>query len=148
MTELAVVDNPERHRYELRVGDSVAGIVQYATEPGTVVLVHTEIAPSVEGEGLGSKLVAGAPESADVFEERLAACGYIPLQASAYNERYVAERVALYRVGDGFPRVLASDVPPGVVNVNFSVQLAALGQFEVDPAAVIGGPASGIEKAS
>jgi predicted GNAT family acetyltransferase len=60
VAEPTVVDNPEQHRYELRFGDTVAGVIQYATEPGAIVLVHTEIAPSVEGEGLGSKLVSGA----------------------------------------------------------------------------------------
>ena len=93
-----------------------------------------------------AQLVAEAPESMDVFDERLAASGYMPIHAAAYTERFVAERVALYRVQPGFPRVLASDVPPGVVNVNFSVQLAALGQFEVDPVSVIGGPNSGVER--
>ena len=85
MTELAVVDNPERHRYELRVGDRVAGIVQYATEPGTVVLVHTEIAPSVEGEGLGSKLVAGALD--DIRARGLEVVPLCPF-AAAYIERH------------------------------------------------------------
>ena len=85
MTELAVVDNRERHRYELRVGDTVAGIVQYATEPGTVVLVHTEIAPSVEGEGLGSKLVAGALD--DIRARGLEVVPLCPF-AAAYIERH------------------------------------------------------------
>ena len=85
MPELAVVDNPERHRYELRVGDTVAGIVQYATEPGTVVLVHTEIAPSVEGEGLGSKLVAGALD--DIRARGLEVVPLCPF-AAAYIERH------------------------------------------------------------
>ena len=85
MTELAVVDNPERHRYELRVGETVAGVVQYATEPGTIVLVHTEIAPSVEGEGLGSKLVAGALD--DIRARGLEVVPLCPF-AAAYIERH------------------------------------------------------------
>ena len=55
-----VVDNPEELRYELRVGDEVVGQIRYATEPGLVVLIHTEVAESVEGKGLGSVLVRGA----------------------------------------------------------------------------------------
>ena len=85
MTELKVVDNSERNRYELRAGDTVAGVVQYATEPGTVVLVHTEIAPSVEGEGLGSTLVAGALD--DIRARGLEVVPLCPF-ASAFIERH------------------------------------------------------------
>jgi predicted GNAT family acetyltransferase len=85
VTELTVVDNPERHRYELRAGETVAGVVQYATEPGTIVLVHTEIAPSVEGEGLGSKLVAGALD--DIRARGLEVVPLCPF-ASTFIERH------------------------------------------------------------
>ena len=60
LPEPTVVDNPEELRYELRVGDEVVGQIRYATEPGLVVLIHTEVAESVEGKGLGSVLVRGA----------------------------------------------------------------------------------------
>lgn len=59
-TDAAVVDNPAELRYELRVGGELAGLIRYRTEPGVVVLVHTEVLPSVEGAGFGSRLVAGA----------------------------------------------------------------------------------------
>ena len=57
-----VVDNPAELRYELRVGDEVVGQIRYATEPGLVVLVHTDVAEAIEGKGLGSVLVRGALE--------------------------------------------------------------------------------------
>jgi len=58
--EYVVRDNPAELRYELLDGDEVVGEILYRTEPGIVVLVHTEIAPSAEGRGLGGHLVAGA----------------------------------------------------------------------------------------
>ena len=85
MVEPTVVDNPDRNRYELRFGDTVAGVVQYATEPGSVVLVHTEIAPSVEGEGLGSKLVSGALD--DIRARGLEVVPLCPF-AAAYIRRH------------------------------------------------------------
>jgi uncharacterized protein len=85
VAEPTVVDNPERHRYELRFGDTVAGVVQYATEPGTIVLVHTEIAESVEGEGLGSKLVSGALD--DIRARGLEVVPLCPF-AAAYIRRH------------------------------------------------------------
>jgi uncharacterized protein len=55
-----VVDNPEQGRYELWLGATRAGFVDYLSEPGTLLLVHTEVDPAFEGQGLGGRLVAGA----------------------------------------------------------------------------------------
>lgn len=84
-SETTVVDNPERHRYELRLGDTVAGVIQYANEPGTVVLVHTEVSPTVEGEGLGSRLVSGALD--DIRARGLEVVPLCPF-AAAYIRRH------------------------------------------------------------
>ncbi len=58
--EPRVVDNPKESRYELWLGDTRAGFIDYLSEPGTVLLVHTEVDPALEGQGLGARLVAGA----------------------------------------------------------------------------------------
>ena len=55
-----VVDNPEASRYELWLGERRAGVIEYRSKPGTVLLVHTEVEPDFEGQGLGARLVAGA----------------------------------------------------------------------------------------
>jgi predicted GNAT family acetyltransferase len=59
-SEYAVRDNPAALRYELLSGDERVGEILYRAEPGIIVLVHTEVAPSAEGQGLGSHLVRGA----------------------------------------------------------------------------------------
>ena len=58
--DYVVKDNPKELRYELLRGGELLGEIRYRTQPGIVVLVHTDVSPSVEGEGLGSALVAGA----------------------------------------------------------------------------------------
>ena len=55
-----VNDNPRELRYELLLGTDVIGELRYRIEPGVVVLVHTEIEPSFEGQGLASMLIRGA----------------------------------------------------------------------------------------
>jgi uncharacterized protein len=57
--ELAVTDNAEEHRYEIRVGSQRAGFVDYHAQPGLVTVLHTEVDPAFEGRGVGSHLVAG-----------------------------------------------------------------------------------------
>jgi predicted GNAT family acetyltransferase len=57
---IAVQDNPGKSRYELVLNERVVGEILYRLEPDHVVLLHTEVLPSVKGEGLGAQLVAGA----------------------------------------------------------------------------------------
>jgi hypothetical protein len=57
---LTVRDNPTELRYELLDGDTVVGLIRYRIEPGAVALIHTEIEPAHEGQGLASELVKGA----------------------------------------------------------------------------------------
>jgi uncharacterized protein len=61
--EPRVTDNPRASRYELWLGATRAGLIEYRSEPGVVVLVHTEVDPAFEGQGLGERLVAGALEN-------------------------------------------------------------------------------------
>jgi uncharacterized protein len=60
--ELRVVDNPEELRYELWLGATRAGVIVYQPQPAAVRLLHTEVDPAFEGQGLGARLVAGALE--------------------------------------------------------------------------------------
>jgi uncharacterized protein len=58
--QITVRDNPDELRYELLVDGTMAGEILYRLRSDAVVLVHTEVAPQFEGQGLGGKLVAGA----------------------------------------------------------------------------------------
>jgi predicted GNAT family acetyltransferase len=78
MTE-EVLFNASAERYEIRVGDELAGFTEAHPRPdGTVLFPHTQIAPAFEGKGLASKLVQGAFD--DIRERGLRAkvtCPYI-----------------------------------------------------------------------
>ncbi len=59
--ETRVVDNPAAHRYEIYVGDALAGFALYrlrSDRPDEIVVVHSEIADAFEHHGLGSHLAA------------------------------------------------------------------------------------------
>jgi uncharacterized protein len=55
-----VADNPQASRYELWLGTTRAGLIEYRSQQGVVFLVHTEVDPAFAGRGLGERLVAGA----------------------------------------------------------------------------------------
>jgi uncharacterized protein len=57
---IAVLDNPGESRYELVLDEHVVGEILYRLALDHLVLLHTEILPSLEGKGLGARLVAGA----------------------------------------------------------------------------------------
>ena len=54
-----VADNPAASRYEIRVGDQLAGFADYRTEPDRIIVTHTEIDPTFKGRGFGNRLAAG-----------------------------------------------------------------------------------------
>ncbi|MCE7796174.1 N-acetyltransferase [Sphingobium sufflavum] len=56
---LTVHDNPDRSRYELAVGDALC-LAAYDARGGALAFTHSEVPPSLEGKGYGSRLIAGA----------------------------------------------------------------------------------------
>ena len=82
---LSVRDNREELRYELVRGGEVLGFLLYRIEPDAVVLVHTDVDPAYEGQGLGSVLVKGALD--DLRERGVRAVPLCPF-VRAYIRRH------------------------------------------------------------
>jgi predicted GNAT family acetyltransferase len=61
-SDVIVQDDPAGNRYELLIDGVRGGDLHYLPTRGAVVLVHTEIAPDLEGQGFGGRLIAGALE--------------------------------------------------------------------------------------
>ena len=60
--EAAVVERPDKRRFEMAVDGDVA-VAAYRLDDGRVVLTHTEVPPRLEGRGVGSALAKGVFES-------------------------------------------------------------------------------------
>lgn len=52
-----VIDNPERRRFEARLGRKVLGCASYDQTSELIIFTHTEVSRRWEGLGLGSWLV-------------------------------------------------------------------------------------------
>jgi uncharacterized protein len=62
--QLAVRDNPERHRFEIDLGDGSFAIAEYTLPAGKIMFTHTEVPETHEGQGLGTKLIRFALDAA------------------------------------------------------------------------------------
>ena len=79
-----VIDNTAAQRFELHV-DGGTAIAAYAREGDRIVFTHTEVPQALEGQGVASRLIAGA--LAQVREAGLKvvpACAFV----AAYPRRH------------------------------------------------------------
>ncbi len=80
-----IIDAQDAHRYEARLEGDLAGFIDYIEKRGRLALIHTEVLPGHEGQGVASSLVRFA--LADARRRGLpviATCPYV----RAYVERH------------------------------------------------------------
>jgi len=56
-SQIAIRDNPDRHRFELDLGDGTFAVAEYTLSPAKITFTHTEVPPEHEGKGIGSALI-------------------------------------------------------------------------------------------
>jgi uncharacterized protein len=64
MSRVTVEDHPEAQRYELSAEGERIGFVRYRITGEVIALLHAEVEPAREGQGWGSRLVAGTLDDA------------------------------------------------------------------------------------
>jgi uncharacterized protein len=79
MSDIEIVHVPENSRYEIRLdGETVGYTEAKERDDGVVLFSHTEVDDGHEGEGLASKLVAGALDDVRAKGRRIeVTCEYI-----------------------------------------------------------------------
>ena len=77
------------------------------------------------------------PATADLFEDRLFTGGYLDAQAVQYRTGYTVREAGIFLVGQGFPRLVEADCPPGVGDVVYSIAVSALTPFAVDASVLV-----------
>jgi predicted GNAT family acetyltransferase len=82
-----VTDAPERARFEAHVDGELAGILEYVRKSGRLALIHTEVLPAHEGQGVGSTLVRHALDHARADRLRvIAVCPYVQSYLARHPE--------------------------------------------------------------
>ncbi|MCH4296330.1 PD-(D/E)XK motif protein [Shewanella sp. 3B26] len=76
-------------------------------------------------------------EAIEAFDLKLVAYGYAPLPD--YDEpRFVVSDLCTYRVRDGFPRIIRSQLTSGIDQVAYDIKLETIAQFKCDNSAAYG----------
>ena len=87
MSDVDVRDNPAQKRYELRIGDDVAGFAAYRVRDGVTIVTHSEINRRYRGQGLGNQLAQGALDLLRAQGARVyPACPFFAKYVSEHHE--------------------------------------------------------------
>jgi len=65
LADAPVKDNRRHHRFELEINGKLSVVEYQQVDDETLALTHTEVDPSLEGQGVGSHLVKGVLEYAE-----------------------------------------------------------------------------------
>ena len=83
--EPVIIDAEAASRYEASVDGDLAGFIDYIVKRGRLALIHTEVLPGHEGQGIATALVRFALDDARRRElPVIASCPYV----KAYVERH------------------------------------------------------------
>lgn len=78
MTDTTVTRNDDASRYEITVGDALAGFAEFDLRPGAIRFTHTEIDPAFQGRGLAGVLAKAAlTDAASSGDAIVPLCPYI-----------------------------------------------------------------------
>lgn len=67
------------------------------------------------------------------FDDQLIRAGYLDIHCQHYEGTRYVPSTALFRIAPGFPRVVPSDLPPGVSHINYDLDLISAASFAVGP---------------
>lgn len=81
----SVTRNDDALQYEIELNGTPAGLIRYTVEGDTITMVHTEVDPQFEGQGVGADLVKHALDDVRARGERVVPlCPFV----AAYIERH------------------------------------------------------------
>jgi hypothetical protein len=116
---------------ELQLDDRLAG--------GILVLcfVAVQVGES-SGETLGDVVksiedyVKDDEVACGLFQDKAFGCGLGKPYIDRYTAKYIVKEHAFFNVGEGFPRILSKDLPNGVGDISYSLDISACGNYRIE----------------
>jgi hypothetical protein len=71
------------------------------------------------------------------FNERLLLVGYFDEDFENYKRQYAFRKKNFYKVSNDFPRLIASDLPIGLFDTKYNIELSAIEQFLVSNESIL-----------
>lgn len=122
----------------------IANSSQLDDTRGEILLVHVRLRPGPDGITLPQTVtdvracvISEAPDRISDLDNLLMAVGYVPAQADLYTAAYTHERSDIFSVAGCFPRLKRCDVPPGVRNCTYTIDLDACLPFLATSSALV-----------
>lgn len=86
MSDISVVENPTKSRFEAQLGDNLA-VADYRIEGDRMIFTHTEVPPAFRGRGIAEKLVLAGFQAARARRLRIVPlCSYVAVMLERHPE--------------------------------------------------------------
>ncbi len=115
---------------EMQLNDRLAG--------GTLALCFIAVQPNdSSGETLGDIVkgienCVGSDETASsLFRDKIFGCGLGSPYIDSYAARYIVKEHAFFTVKEGFPRILSEDLPNGLGDISYSLEISACANYKI-----------------
>lgn len=116
---------------EVQLNERLAG--------GTLVLCFIAVQPNdTSGETLGD-VVKGIEDyikndetACSLFRDKIFGCGLGKPYIDSYAARYIVKEYAFFNVKEGFPRILSENLPNGLGDISYSLEISACANYKID----------------
>ena len=77
------------------------------------------------------KLLSVDPELLEIFKIKLTRVGYLEVDTHRYTSKFFVREEFIFRISQGFPRIVSEGIPNGVFEVSYRVDLEACDKWRV-----------------
>lgn len=77
------------------------------------------------------KLLSVDPELLELFRMKLTRVGYLEVDTHRYTSKFFVREELIFRISQGFPRIVSESIPNGVFEVSYCVDLEACDTWRV-----------------
>jgi len=116
---------------EVQLNDRLAG--------GTLALFFIAVQPSDSSGETVADVVKGIEDyiendesACSLFRDKIFGCGLGKPYIDSYAARYIVKEHAIFNVKEGFPRILSENLPNGLGDISYSLEISACANYRID----------------